>query len=606
MIYQKIKKTRGAKGLLVAMWVAIFACSTSVCSAQTAMINVEGRSKMSLNGKWQGMIDLSQSGEYRGVWKEPIPQNKHQFIEYSFDGGIVLDVPGDFNSQYSELENYEGVVWYKRKFDTPKQNDKRYFVHFAAVNYKSDIYFNGEFLGSHEGGFTPFQFEVTALLKAKDNSLVVKTSNIRDINGIPATGFDWFNYGGITRDVDLVCVPKLYIDDYFVQLAKGSTTNLSCWVQLSDKLGGQSVVIEIPELKIKKSAVTDANGKAQIEIKTKPTLWEPANPKLYNVVVSSEADRVADEIGFRTIEVVGSEIHLNGKPVFFSGINFHEENPIRRAKASNKYDVLTLLEMTGELGCNMVRLAHYPHSEFTVKEAERRGLLVWSELPVYQHIAFTDPVVIGKMNTMLEEMIKRDRNRAAVFVWALSNETYDSTPNRTKALADFTTYARTLDNTRLYTSVSCTQEYRNNAFRVYDPLYDAVDFMSVNEYLGWYVPFQGEPTDVTWSYTNPDKPLFISEFGGESLYGSNFGAKDEADSWSEEYHEQIMINQTKMFEVTPNLVGVSPWILADFRSPGRMQPLKQSGWNRKGLYSDRGDKKRAFFVMKNWYEKQKK
>ncbi|MBA7544246.1 Beta-glucuronidase [subsurface metagenome] len=276
--------------------------------------------------------------------------------------------------------------------------------------------------------------------------------------------------------------------------------------------------------------------------------------------------------------------------------------PLRAAKAYSESDALVLLNWAKELGCNFVRLAHYPHNEHMVKLAEKMGLMVWEELPVYQHIEFSTPGVEQKMDLMLKEMIKRDRNRCGIIIWSLSNETFHFTPHRNNALIQLSKQCKLLDSTRLITTVISTQGYDNNTFNVWDTLYRHFDVMSINEYIGWYVSWQGSPKATKWKLVCNDKPVIISEFGGETLYGSNYGPKDEAAYWTEEYQEQIYKNQIEMFTTTPNLSGVCPWLLVDFRSLGRMHPVYQSGWNRKGLLSDRGDKKKAWYIMKTYYD----
>ena len=568
--------------------------------SQTAMINIDSRNLISLNGKWQTISDPTDIGDWRQIWLEKKPDKKTDFVEYAFDGSPQLNVPGDFNSQLPELTYMEGVVWYKKTFKHTKTTEKRYFIHFGAVNYTCSVYLNGKLLGSHEGGFTPFQFEITNVAVDGENSLIVKVNSKRLKDGLPGLGYDWFNYGGITRNVNLVETNTTYIDDYCIQLKKGSAKEIEGWVQLNGASLSQKVIVTIPELGIKYSAQTDINGRAKIQFSSKFKLWTPENPKLYNVNIQCETDTVKDEIGFRNIEVNGKEILLNGKPLFLKGVNIHEENPFTQAKAFSESDALIVLTWAKDLGCNFVRLAHYPHNEYMLKMAEKMGLMVWDELPVYQHIEFATPGVTNKMELMLKEMIKRDRNRCAVFIWSISNETYSTTANRDTALIELSKKCRELDNTRLITSVINNQGYNNNIVDVHDPLYNYFDVISVNEYIGWYVPWQGKPEDTKWKLL-ADKPVIISEFGGEALYGSNYGPTNEAAYWTEEYQEQIYKNQIAMFNAMPNLAGVCPWILVDYRSLGRMHPVYQKGWNRKGLLSDRGDKKKAWYILHDYY-----
>ncbi|WP_081195970.1 glycoside hydrolase family 2 protein [Niastella koreensis] len=559
----------------------------------------------SLNGAWKALVDPAGVGDWRQVWLEDKPQHKTDFFEYSFTGAPVLKVPGDFNSQRCELTYYEGTVWYKKQFNYTLQHGKRLFLHFGAVNYAADVYLNGSKLGSHEGGFTPFQFEITGKVKAGANALVVKVNNIRHTDGLPGYGYDWLNYGGISRDVELTERAGTYIEDYSIQLKKDGLHTVAGRVQLNGIQPAQHITIRIPELNLVYKTQTDEKGMAGIEFSAAFTLWSPEMPKLYKVVIESETDTVVARVGFRCIEVKGNKILLNGKPVFLKAVNIHEENPYKGARAWSKQDADLLLNAAKELGCNLVRLAHYPHNENMVKEAEKMGLMVWSELPIYQHIQFADSAVRAKMGTMLEEMVRRDKNRCGVVIWSLSNETYPGTPNRTEALVALTQQCRALDSTRLITHVTNTQRYQNNTFDVWDPLYQSCDFISLNEYIGWYVPWQGKPADTKWKLVCPEKPVFISEFGGEALYGSHYGKTDEAAYFTEAYQAKIYTDQLQLFNTVPNLCGVCPWLLFDYRSPARMNPVYQQGYNRKGLLSDKGEKKRAWYLMHAYYQQKK-
>jgi beta-glucuronidase len=572
--------------------------------AQSAMINVSARHCTNLNGKWQVIIDPAGAGDWRQVWKEKKPEKKTDFFEYSFEGGPVFNVPGDFNSQMTELKYFEGTIWYKKSFDYNPDKNKRLFLHFGAVNYLADVYLNGNLLGKHEGGFTPFQFEITNSVHNGGNSIVVRVNNQRLKDGIPGLGFDWFNYGGITRDVNLVETDNSFISDYFIQLKKHSFNEVQGWVKLNGAHSRQNVEIKIPELKIVYKSKSDDTGLAEVKFSSGFDLWSPENPRLYKIIIQCETDTIVDNIGFRSIEAKGSKILLNGKPVFLKGINIHEENPFRVARAFSESDASILLTWAKELGCNMVRLAHYPHNEYMIRLAEKMGIMVWDEIPVYQQVEFSTPGVSNKMDLMMREMINRDKNRCGVIVWSLSNETSPS-PSRDRALVNLSDKCRQLDSTRLITSVINDQHYNNNAINVWDTLYRHFDIISLNEYLGWYVPWQGRPEDVKWNFVCKDKPIVISEFGGEALYGNNKGPKDEAASWSEEYQEQIFKDQVEMLKAIPDLCGTFPWLLVDYRSPGRMHPVYQNGWNRKGLLSDHGDKKKAWYILKAYYESTK-
>jgi beta-glucuronidase len=569
--------------------------------AQTAMMNVDARKTWSLNGSWQAIIDPADAGDYRQVWLEKKPVKKTDFVEYSFEGGPTLQVPGDFNTQMPELTYEECTVWYKKTFSFNRNPDKRLFLHFDAVNYKADVYLNGLKLGSHEGGFTPFQFEITDMVKEGQNSIVVKVNNKRVKDGLPGLGYDWFNYGGVTREVNLIETNHSFIQNYFVQLKKKSSNEVMGWVRLNGNKKPENIRIIIPELKVNYQSKANMEGVAAVNFSAAFQLWSPQNPKLYHVIIQSETDTITDKIGFRNIEVNGTNILLNGKSIFLKAVNIHEERPMKAARALTDADDSILLSWAKDLGCNLVRLVHYPHNEHMVKQAEKMGLMVWEEIPVYQNIEFSAIGMQQKMQTMMNEMISRDRNRCGVVIWSLSNETNSSTPDRDKNLMELSKQCRLQDSTRLVTSVINDQHYANNTMHVWDSLYKYFDIMAINEYLGWYVPWQGKPADTKWDMVY-QKPVFISEFGGEAKYGSNFGPKDEASSWSEEYQEQIYKDQITLFGVTPNLAGVCAWVLVDYRSPVRMHPVYQNGYNRKGLLSEKGEKKKAWYVLNQFYE----
>lgn len=568
------------------------------------MSNVYGRDFRMLNGKWNAIVDLYDQGIRMEVYKNLKPQKNEEFYEYSFDGGLRLDVPGDWNSQAPELKYYEGTVWYARHFDASPEAGRRQFLYFGAVSSRCRVYLNGSLLVSHEGGFTPFQAEVTDLLADGDNFLVVEVSNRRSADAVPALAFDWWNYGGITRDVMLVTVPDLYINDYFIRLDKNDPALVHADISLSDEVSAE-VRIDIPELKVSETVMTAPDGTASVSFRAKKLKrWAPDEPKLYEVSVSCGDDSVAEMIGFRSMDVDGTRILVNGKPVFMRCVSFHEEIPQRCGRAFSEADAVMLLSEAKALGVNMIRLAHYPQNEYTVRLAEKMGILLWQEIPVWQAIDFTDESTREKAAGMLSDMIMRDRNRCAVGFWGVANETKPSEA-RNAFLRHLLETGKAIDDTRLYTAAFDLAYYEpeSGCFEMHDSFISELDVVAVNKYMGWYAPWPVDPSEAVWNVA-PGQPLIISEFGGEALYGQS-GDADAAFSWSEEYQERLYRDNIEMFSHIPNLAGVSPWILFDFRSPYRFHPQNQSDWNRKGLVSDRGYRKKAWYLMHEYYMKKK-
>lgn len=568
--------------------------------------NVYGRDIQSLNGKWAAIPDLYDQGERMKIYENNKPTGKTDFYEYSFEGGMRLNVPGDWNSQSKELKYYEGTVWYQRTFTAKAEPGTRRFLYFAGISTRCNIYLNGKKIISHEGSFTPFQIEVTNALKDGENLLVCEVNNNRRVDAIPAMSYDWWNYGGITRDVMLVTVPTQYIADYFVRLEKGKKDVIALSVSLSEAVAGKKITVKIPELKVNCEMTTDAQGNAEASVKVRSLQrWSPESPKLYNIEIASPDDKVTESIGFRNIDTRGTKVFLNDKEIFLRSISFHEEIPQRMGRAFSPADADMLLSEARALGVNTIRLAHYPQNEYIVRKAEQMGFMLWEEIPVWQSIDFTNDVTMGKARTMFDEMLQRDKNRCAVSMWGVANETRPSEA-RNAFLTRLVSDGRAKDNTRLYVAAFDIVYYQRDKdlFTMEDSFPEQLDLIGVNKYMGWYAPWPKDPKDCHWQVC-PDKPLLITEFGGEALYGQS-GDETVASSWSEDYQAKLYRDNIRMFENIPNLCGVSPWILFDFRSPFRFHPTNQDGWNRKGLVSDQGMRKKAWYIMRDYYRSKAK
>ncbi len=571
--------------------------------------NILGRHTTSLNGKWHYIVDVQEEGyyDYRmnptrwGFFRNAKPQKPEDLIEYDFDKAEEMELPSDWNTRDERLFFYEGTVWFYKKFNVQgskfKAEKRRALLYFGAVNYDAHVYVNGNHVGHHIGGFTPFNYDVTDQLKDGENFVIVKVDNKRHAEDVPTQIFDWWNYGGITRDVLLVDVPETYVENYSLQLVSLEGRRLAFSVKLNKAEAGRRVTLSIPELKLKKELITAADGTATTFMKAKPVLWSPATPKLYKVDITMDGETLSDEIGFRKIETRGKQILLNGEPIFLKGISIHEEKPNGGGRANCTEDAHTLLSWAKELGCNFVRLAHYPHNEYAVREAERMGILVWSEIPVYWTIAWKNFATYQNAEAQLHDMIARDHNRANVIIWSIANETPHS-PERDQFLGRLATYARTQDSTRLISmamEVTGASNYHN---RLQDNMNKYVDVVSFNQYIGWYRDVNDAPK-MTWEIPY-NKPVIISEFGGGAKAGYH-GEKNQR--WTEEFQENLYRENTAMLDKIEGLAGTTPWILKDFRSPRRVLTGIQDYYNRKGLFSDDGQKKKAFFVLKEWYEK---
>lgn len=602
---------------------AVLFASAGYSYAQEPLItNTGNRTSFNLNGVWKYVVDPYQTGYYdyrrevRDQQTDPSkseslflgyqPQDPSERVEYNFEKSDNILVPRDWNSQKEKLFYYEGSVWYYKAFDYDlKANGNRQFIYFGAANYEADVYLNGKKLGKHIGGFTPFNFEVTGKLNPKGNFVIVKVDNTRGLEKVPTINTDWWNYGGLTREVKIVDVAGTFIQDFYIQLADNDPKNIEVSVILNgSEKANQQVTIEIPEVNLKASCTSDSEGKAKTTISAKNLkLWSPENPYLYEVKLTHNNEVLTDKIGFRTIQTQGKDILLNGKSVFLRGICIHEENGVRGGRAYSREDAQMLLGWAKELGCNFVRLAHYPHNENMTRVADEMGLMVWSEVPVYWTIQWNNPETYSNANKQLTEMITRDKNRASVIIWSMANETPVSA-ERTDFIKKMIETTREMDPVRLVSAAleRHTKPGTQNTQFVEDPLQEYVDIIAFNQYIGWYDGLPEKCKTAEFEF-RLDKPVLISEFGGDALQG-NHGSKDAR--WTEEFQEDLYRETLKMLDKIPQLRGVTPWILADFRSPCRVLPDIQDGWNRKGLVSETGDKKKAFFVLQEYYKTKQK
>jgi beta-glucuronidase len=580
-------------------------------SNTTLLVDIDNRPATSLDGDWHTIVDPYGTGVYDfhhvvkkdGYFMNRTPPHPGN-AEYNYAISPTLKVPGDWNTQRPDLFYYEGPMWYQKDFTFSPKPNTRTFIHFGAANYRSYVWVNTQKVCDHEGGFTPFDCDVTIALKDGDNFIIVMVDNTRAADNVPTLQTDWWNYGGLHRDVSLVTVPTQFIDDYDLHLSRTKPNLIEGYVHVEGATPGTAVTVAIPELKATTRATVDAGNRAAISLTANNlSLWSPDNPKLYKVELASGPDKLEDNMGFRTIEVRGTQILLNGQPIFLRGISIHAEAPIRTGRAYSQQDVDTLLGWCKELGCNFARLAHYPHDQRMTRTADKLGILIWSEIPDYWALQFDNPAVLAKSKQQLGEMIRRDRDKASIILWSVANETPNNEP-RTKYLTTMANLARELDPTRLVTAALLvrTEKTPTGSTKIIDdPLGAALDVIGANEYIGWYEQGPTGPDTTTWNIRY-QKPLIMSEWGGGARAGHHAEPGATPSLWTEEYQAEIYRHQIPMLNKIPQLRGTTPWVLMDFRSPMRTLPGLQDNFNRKGLISDQGEKKQSFYILQKAYK----
>ena len=601
--------------------------------APTVLASASQRQAISLDGQWHYIVDPYRNGwggwpnepalpSARGYITDKRPDPHGPVQEYDWVNEPELAVPGDWNSQRPQLLFYEGLLWYQRTVDYHPKPGMHTFLHFGAAAYRANVAVNGQNVCEHQGAFTSFDCDATTALKDGENSIVVAVDNVRMRDRVPTTKTDWWNYGGLTGEVSLLEVPAAYIDDDTLTLERGDGDHITGRAHVEGAAIGTGVTLRIPELQVEAHGKTDADGEVLFTVNPKGLeRWSPEHPRLYKVEWQVESDRsgrdhvmdrvedhLDDQVGFRTVEVRGSDILLNGKPLFLKGVSMHAEAPrsfpdypgSQTGRAWSEADAKLTLGWAKALGCNFVRMAHYPYPEAFLREADREGLLVWEEVPVYWSIDWNSPAALSSAQSQLHELIRRDHNRAATILWSMSNETPIS-PERTEFIHKLVTQARQDDPSRLITSAMLTPFSKDAdghpTATLNDPLNQYLDVLGYNEYIGWYTGKSDDAPNYRW--TDPTgKPVIVSEFGGGSKVGLH-GAADER--WTEEYQAHLFEKQFEMIGKLPFVKGTTPWVLMDFRSPTRQLPGIQDDYNRKGLVSVTGEKKKAFGVVQNFY-----
>jgi beta-glucuronidase len=610
-----------------------------------------------------GMGDVGLFGG--AFFEPPAPLTGMELVEFSFDPRRQLQVPGDWNTQDQRLFRYRDTLWYQRNFKLAREDGQRYFLHFDGVNYKASVYLNGQPLATHRGGYTAFNVEATDALVEGENFLVVQVDAFLDDSSIPTKrSSDFFKYGGITRDVHLVSVPETFPHQYHVYLDDLQSKRFKAWVQLDGPdAAGRDVTLKIDDSGIEISARTDDSGRAELSFNAELALWSPDQPTLHKVVISTDGQAVADHIGFRSIETRGVQILLNGEPIFLRGISLHDESTLKPGVAYDRADAEAQLGLVKELNGNFVRLAHYPHNEHTLRTADRLGLMVWSEIPIVSLIDWTNEDTLAVALGQISDNLYRDLNRAAVIMWSIANETMPRSQERLDFLVKLADRARSIDESGRPIAAALlgdpTQEFADVTKRLVaellrdpeitdpgvrqqlqgmaakmigddidavlnseievvlnDELGEVVDIIGYNEYFGWYYSvFLGRMLPVDEGtvrrimltimqdirFSNAfGKPIVVSEFGAGAKKGYK-SDKGEGMMWSEEYQATVYERQLDMLERSDYVQGMSPWVLKDFRSALRNLNGIQEIYNRKGLVSEKGERKKAFYVLRDFY-----
>jgi len=557
---------------------------------------------LSLNGSWKCKPDLDNKG---------IKEKWFYSTNYREDDNNLIDIeiPTSFN-MLEGYEDFEGIFWHYYKFNVSSDyiNNKIHIkIRFKGSNYRTIIWINNKLIGQHFGGFTPFEHEIKNCLKSENNLIVVRIDNIRRKGQIPDLSFDWFNWGGIYRNVDLLILNEDRIEDVVIKTYLIS--NDECKLEFDYKIiGNPSIVWEIIDAESNSPILNDEislNSKSLVYkfIIKNPKLWTPDTPNLYYLKIYNQ-NTIGKELlfktsfGIRQINIVGTCLYLNKKRIFLKGISLHEEYmPYGRTIPydKRKEDVQNIKS----LGFNAIRTAHYSHDENLLDIADKLGILILEEIPVYQHCDFGNPHTYNTAQNMLKELIKRDINHPSVIWWSVGNEIPSHQRGCARFIKKLMKYARKLDNTRIITCVSRKL--------IPDLTRSSCDVATINTYFGWYYGHEKMISLILDIIRTPvhNKPWIYTEFGAGAKYGFHADWKKQI-KYSEEKQLKVLDYTIRTVNSKQFFAGWFIWIYRDFKSPKRTNQFQQ-GFNRKGIVSgEKNEKKLIAYAIPKIIDKKRK
>ena len=570
-----------------------------------------------LDGAWRIRLDPKDRGVGKKWFKQTVTRNWKP-----------VTVPNAWNAgDFSPASMAGGIAWYRKEFKLPSADTAlAWLVRFESTRYRVTVWLNGHRVGHHDGGYVPFELRLRKLARAGVNRLVVKTDNRQrpfdvpgtraTLNGLPNGG--WWNYGGLLGDVylrrvDRLDIPSVRVEPHLGCPACAASVVLRARVRnygtaaapvtVTSRFGDEDVALGTRTVGAGKQVTF--SGVASV---TSPHLWSPADPHLYPVAIDAAGGSGGAgyrlEAGIRTIGVANGRLLLNGHPMSFRGAFFHEDSP-RRGGAADPARMRLVIDRLKSLGGTLLR-THYPLDPYLHQLADREGVLIWSEVPVYQ----LDSAVIGRADVrrkalrMMRENIVDKQVHPSVLTWSMGNElAADPGPSERGYYNAQARQIRSLDPTRPvslvilgYPSAGCHQA-------VYKP----IDLLGVNLYFGWYPGPNGTIADARRLSPYLDKlrkcytkqAIANTEFGAEA---NRHGPQEERGTY--EFQSNFNAYTLGVFAKKPWLSGATGMLMAFHCRPGWSggNPHPSPPMHEKGVFDFKGNPKPAAAVVRAWFQ----
>ena len=583
------------------------------------------RRRISMDGMWKFCLDEKAVGEKEG-WMDGIP------------GEEMIPVPASFQDFYTEkdIREYTGDFWYETDFFVPGEWEGReILLRFGAATHRAGVYVNGILITEHEGGFLPFSADVTTVVRYDSyNKVVVKVNNELNCTNIPCGEtitlpngkkmskpyFDFFNYAGLQRSVYLLAVPRESVVDFDLDYAiHGKNAEVSYQVRTN---GEHAVQLEL--LDAEGSCVAQKDGKEGVLYVENAHLWQVRNAYLYRLrirIMDGEEliDEYEQEIGIRTVKVEGTDILINGEPVYLKGFGKHEDSDIVGRGFSigiMKRD----FELMKWIGANSFRTSHYPYSEEIYQMADREGFLIIDEVPavgMFQSLmnfmeastgkqtAFfekeTTPVLLKAHLRAIEEMIARDKNHPSVVAWSLLNEPETTNEAAVPYFKEVFDLANKLDMQKRPRTFALIMNSLPDTCKCYQ----FSDIIALNRYYGWYMKggyeicvaeelFRKEMD--AWKEKKLNKPFIFTEYGADTLASEH---KLPSVMWSQEYQDEYLKMTHEVFDSYDFIKGEQIWNFADFQTT---EGIMRVNGNKKGVFTRQRQPKDIAYKLKERWE----
>ena len=589
-------------------------------------VSSASRRVVSLDGMWKFQFDPESAG-VGANWANGLP------------APVLMPVPSSFCDLFTDKDSREycGDFWYETDFFVPGEwNGSDVVIRFGSATHRARVFVNGVEVTSHEGGFLPFNADVTEIVRYNQyNKLAVllnnelneymlpagRTAVLSNGKKVAAPYFDFYNYAGLQRPVKLLCLPKEQVTDFsVVHHLNGADADVDYTVVTN---GDHDCVVEVYDAEGNK--VAESTGKTGTLHIANAHLWNVHASYLYNFVVrimdgTAIVDEYYEKIGVRTFEIKDGKFLLNGKPIYLRGFGKHEDADLR----GRGLDLVTIkrdYECMKWIGANCFRTSHYPYADEMYQMADEEGFLIIDEVPAVGFMESTMNFLAANQGTgkkggffeedttpqqrenhkqALTEMITRDKNHASVIAWSILNEpqcTSDGTEAYFKPLFDLAHELDPQKRPRTYAVVMMSLPNTSKGQQF-------ADFISLNRYYGWYVMGGNGIVDAEaafrkeldgWAQVLNGRPMIFTEYGADTLPTEH---KLPSVMWSQEYQNEYLDMNHRVFDSYDFIQGELVWNFADFQTT---EGIMRVNGNKKGIFTrQRQPKDAAFNFRARW------